>query len=292
MNSRRLTNIDNYLYEIVEDYIDAISDEEKNEILNSFCSSIWKCENKRRTYDKIIRFSIRKDLLGTDVGQVFETWSEVEYKGYKTMSKEFDWCNLIRQKANNLYTIYFDKDVILAKEYMDALKTPKRLYFNWINGEEMDASELTTIIDDAIANSIKLKGKYQKQKMVLSWEEYKIVVNEFFEKIFNNAVKISDYENKTKIINMYEFINEDNFYIRYFCKSLDGLIKDYQKKYYGLPQSSRKQYIRCQSCGKMIQRRSKKDFSTKYCSRCAIEEKKGKDRLRMANKRKVEKLNS
>lgn len=48
-------------------------------ILNSFCSSIWKCENKR-TYDKIIRFSIRKDLLGTDVGQVFETWSEVEYK--------------------------------------------------------------------------------------------------------------------------------------------------------------------------------------------------------------------
>src|SRR5574344_53952 len=150
IHSRRRVNIDKYLYEIIEDYKDSTSDEEKSDIFNSFCSSIWSCDNKRRIYTKTIRFTVRKDLLNTDIGQVFDTWSEVEYKGYKAMSKEADWCNLIRQKVNNLYTRYFDKEVILRKEYMNLIKTPKNLYFSWIAGQEMDSDELTTIIDDAI----------------------------------------------------------------------------------------------------------------------------------------------
>ena len=103
-------NIDKYLYEIIDDYKHSGSDEEKGDIFKSFCSSIWSSENKRRVYTKTIRFSVRKDLLQTDVGQVFDVWSEVEYIGYKAMTKETDWCSLIRQKVNNLYTRYFDKE--------------------------------------------------------------------------------------------------------------------------------------------------------------------------------------
>ncbi len=69
---------DDFLYEIIEDYKEAKTQEEKDEIFNSFCSSIWSSNNKRRTYIKSIKFSVRKDLLDTDLGQVFNTWSDID----------------------------------------------------------------------------------------------------------------------------------------------------------------------------------------------------------------------
>ena len=265
MSLRRQTNIDKYLYEIIDDYKHSGSDEEKDDIFKSFCSSIWSSENKRRVYTKTIRFSVRKDLLQTDIGQVFDVWSEVEYTGYKAMTKETDWCSLIRQKVNNLYTRYFDKEVILKKDYMNLLNTPKRLYYQWIDGIEMDADELTTIIDDAIDDAQKLKITYQKQKMELSWSEYKKVIEGFFQRCFDNCKLIEDYEKDSKYCGIYDFMNEDNFYIKYFCNRLEGNMKDYQKHYYGLKYSSRKGYKRCKRCGSLIENTGNKKM---YCDEC------------------------
>lgn len=262
-------NIDNtekYLYEIIDDYKHSDSDEERDDIFKSFCSSIWSCENKRRVYTKTIRFSVRKDLLDTEVGRVFDVWSEVEYKGYKAMSKETDWCSLIRQKINNLYTRYFDKEVILKRDYMSLLNTPKRLYYQWIDGIEMDADELTTIIDDAIDDAEKLRVKYQKQKMELSWNDYKKVVEGFLQRCFDNCKLIEDYEKDSKYCGIYDFMNEDNFYIKYFCKSIEGELAKYEKRYYELPQTSRKGYKRCKSCGGLVENTGNKKM---YCDDCA-----------------------
>ena len=244
----------------------------------SFCSSIWSNENKRRVYTKTIRFSVRKDLLQTDAGQVFDVWSEVEYTGYKAMTKETDWCSLIRQKINNLYTRYFDKDVILKKDYMSLLNTPKRLYYKWIDGIEMDADELTNIIDEAIDDAQKLKVTYQKQKMELSWSEYKKVIEGFFQRCFDNCKLIEDYEKDSKYCGIYDFMNEDNFYIKYFCNRLEGNMKDYQKHYYGLKYSSRNKYKRCECCGKMIEKTNNR---IKYCNNCSCEINKKKTRENM-----------
>lgn len=279
LNLRRLTSIDKeekYLYEIIDSYKHSNSDEEKSDIFKSFCSSIWSSDNKRRTYTKTIRFSVRKDLLNTDIGQVFDTWSEVEYKGYKAMSKETDWCSLIRQKVNNLYTRYFDEEVILKKDYMSLLNTPKRLYYQWIGGIEMDADELTTIIDDAIDDAEKLKTKYQKQKMKLSWSDYKKVAEGFFQRCFDNCKLIEDYEKDSKYCGIYDFMNEDNFYIKYFCDRLEGNMLDYQKHYYGLKYSSRKGYKRCKSCGCLIENNAS---NRQYCFEC-------KKKRRLETKRK------
>ena len=114
-----------FLYEIIEDYKEAENNEVKDEIFNSFCSSIWASDNKRRTYMKTIHFKVRNDLLDTELGRVFDTWSGIEYRYYKSMTKDENWCAIIRQKINNIYTRYFDKEVILNKEYMDLLKKPK-----------------------------------------------------------------------------------------------------------------------------------------------------------------------
>ena len=286
MSLRRLMSIDKYLYEIIDDYKHSDSDEEKDDIFKSFCSSIWSSENKRRVYTKTIRFSVRKDLLQTDIGQVFDVWSEIEYTGYKAMTKETDWCSLIRQKVNNLYTRYFDKEVILKKDYMNLLNTPKRLYYQWIDGVEMDADELTTIIDDAIDNAQKLKATYQKQKMELSWSEYKKVIEGFFQRCFDNCKLIEDYEKDSKYCGIYDFMNEDNFYIKYFCNRLEGNMKDYQKHYYGLKYSSRKGYKRCKDCGGLF------EFRAKNQRRCIDCQKKynRKNKTEKQRKYRVEKL--
>lgn len=259
--------IDKYLYEIIDDYQNANLEEEKWEIFKNFCYSIWSNKNKRRIYTKTIRFKVRDDLLNSDIGQIFNTWSEVDYVGYKAMTNDTDWCSLIRQKINNLYTRYCDKEVILRKDYMDLLKTPYNLYYRWTKGTEINTKELINVIEDSIYKATELKSTYQKQKIDLSWNDYKSIIEEFLLKIFNNCKPIEDYENENLTNKyIYEFANEDNSYISYFCKSLEGEMLKWQKKHYKV--RDHQQYKRCKECGDLIEISNKKDFSTKYCARC------------------------
>ena len=255
-----------FLYEIIEDYKEAENNEVKDEIFNSFCSSIWASDNKRRTYMKTIHFKVRNDLLNTELGQIFDTWSGIEYRYYKSMTKEENWCAIIRQKINNIYTRYFDKEVILNKEYMDLLKKPKLMYFDWLSGTEMDADTVTDIIDDTIDKAEKLKQRFQMEKMTLSWNEYKKVVEGFLRRCFDNCKLIEEYEDKTQIVNNYDFITEDNFYVKYINRYIDREIVQYQKKYYGVMQH--KKYSRCKRCGGIIERKNKYDYSSIYCVKC------------------------
>lgn len=252
-----------FLYEIIEDYKEAENNEVKDEIFNSFCSSIWASDNKRRTYMKTIHFKVRNDLLDTELGRVFNTWSGIEYRYYKSMTKDENWCSIIRQKINNIYTRYFDKEVILNKEYMDLLKKPKLMYFDWLSGIEMDADTVTDIIDDAIDEAEKLKQRFQMEKMTLSWDEYKKVVEGFLRKCFDNCKLIGEYEDKTQIVNNYDFITEDNFYVKYINRYMDREIVQYQKKYYGVRQH--KKYSRCKRCGGIIEKTGNKRL---YCDDC------------------------
>ena len=114
-----------YLYELIEDYKEAGTLEEKAEIFKLFCSLIWSCDNKRRIYAKTIHFTIRNDLLETDMGRLFSSWSSIEYNYYKSVTETENWYDLIRQKINNIYTRYFDSSVILGKEYICLLYTSR-----------------------------------------------------------------------------------------------------------------------------------------------------------------------
>jgi hypothetical protein len=274
-----------YLYEIIEDYKEAGSEEEKDKIFKSFCSSIWSSNNKRRIYTKSIKFNVRKDLLETDLGQVFNTWSSVDYKYYKSMTKDENWCSFIRQKINNIYTRYFDKEIILSKEYMELLKTPKHLYFQWIESvNDMGADTVTATIDNAIQESIYIKEKLQRQKMELPWENYKELIERFLLRCFNNCKLIGEYEDKTKLLSRFDFLTEDNFYVRYINRSLDGEIRKYQKQYYNV--RDHKKYKRCEMCGVIVEKANKHDYSTKYCSNCKNEAIRNQTKIRVQKYRK------
>lgn len=271
-----------FLYEIIEDYKEAENNEVKDEIFNSFCSSIWASDNKRRTYMKTIHFKVRRDLLDTELGRVFNTWSGIEYRYYKSMTKDENWCAIIRQKINNIYTRYFDKEVILNKEYMDLLKKPKLMYFDWLSGTEMDADTVTDIIDDTIDKAEKLKQRFQMEKMTLSWNEYKKVVEGFLRRCFDNCKLIEEYEDKTQIVNNYDFITEDNFYVKYINRYIDREIVQYQKKYYGVRQH--KKYSRCKRCGGIIEKTNNRVI---YCKECGKEMNRINTKNRMKKSRKA-----
>lgn len=216
-------------------------------------------------------------MLESEIGQVFNTWSEVEYVGYKAMSKDTDWCSLIRQKINNLYTRHFDSEVILNKDYMTLLKTPYNLYYRWIKGNEFNADELTKVIEDSIYKAAELKSIYQKQKMTLSWNEYKKVIEGFLQRTFNNCKLINEYENENLTNRyIYELAIEDNFYIRYICDSLESYMLNYQKEYYGLQRGRNKKYKRCKDCGDLIENTGNKKT---YCDECAAKRKKDSNKI-------------
>lgn len=276
---------DLFLYEIIEDYKEAKTEEEKNEIFNSFCSSIWSSDNKRRIYKKSVRFNVRKDLLQTELGQVFDTWSDIEYTYYKSMTKDENWRFIIRQKVNNIYTRYFDKEVILGKEYMSLLKVPKKLYYQWISGIDMETATVTGIIDDAIDNAGKVKLRLQKEKMSLSWNEYKKFVEDFLMRCFDNCRLIGEYEDNTKINTRLDFLTEDHFYVSYICRTLEGYFKNYQKEYYGVRRGHGNIYSRCKQCGSIIEKTGNKRM---YCNKCAIE-KERKRKREIAHKYRIAK---
>ena len=157
----------------------------------------------------------------------------------------------------------------------------------WSNiASKAHTPEIGTIIDNAMDDANNLKIKLQKEKMSLSWVKYKKIIEEFLRKAFDNCKLIEDFEDKTKLNNIYDFMTEDHFYVGYINKTLEGELMKYQKRYYGLPQNSRKGYIRCKLCGDMIVRTNNKKM---YCEKCANAKEKYRKRNNAYKYRKVAK---
>lgn len=253
-----------YLYEILDDYKEAETEDEKDEILNEFMKLIWSSKNKRIINKKYITIKVSDSLLKTDIGKVFDKYSSIEYTYYKSISKQQDFVSLIRQKLNNIYTNLCDGRVCIRKEYMDLIKQPKQMYFRWKNGEKYNATTLSLQIENILKEAEIIKEKYAKQKMNISWNEYKKIVVPYFKRMFENYIPLDEYEDKTVLTIDIDMWHEDNFAVAYLCKGIDGYMKNYQKEYYKLPRN--KSYDYC-SCGRMfIQNKQNNKFKCDTCS--------------------------
>jgi len=256
---------DKFLYEILDDYKETISDEDKDEIVKEFMKLIWSSNNKRSTYKKDIKFSVSKSLLDTEIGQIFNTYSEISYVSYRSMTKDTDFVSLIRQKINNIYTNLCDGNVCLKKEYMDLVKLPKQMYYRWKNGEIYDSNTLTLQLDNTLEEMEIVKEKYAKQKINISWNEYKKLIVPYFKRMFENFVPLEDFEDKSHLTLDIDTWNEDNFAVAYLCKGLDGYMKIYQKKYYNVPEH--KKYGRCDCGGMFVQNKKNNRFKCDKCNK-------------------------
>lgn len=254
---------DFYLYEFLEDYQNASSQKEQDSLFERFCQALWSGDGQPGICERAIRFRIRRDLLQTDAGRLFSRWSNLTYTGYPSVSLQTDWCSLIRQKINNLYTRYFDRRVILNKDYLELLHTPQRLYFRWAAGEPGDPQKAAAAIDAAMTRAEALKTVYQQQKMELSWSEYQRLIEGALRRILLNCKPLAEYEAGSSFCPMYDFIEEDHLYIRYICRCLQGELQKWQKQYYGL--RDHRKYRRCADCQGLFELRS---YNQQRCSHC------------------------
>lgn len=254
---------DKFLYEILDDYKETILDKDKDEIIKEFMKLIWSSKNKRSTYKKDLRFSVQKSLLQTEIGQVFNTYSEISYISYRSMTKNTDFVSLIRQKINNIYTNLCDGNVCLKKEYMDLIKQPKQMYYRWKSGETYNATTLTSQLGNILSELIKAKEKYAKQKMNISWNDYKKLIVPYFKRMFENFVPLEEFEDKNHLTIDINTWNEDNFAIAYLCKGLDGYMRNYQKEYYSVPRN--KKYDYCECGGMFVQNKKNNRFKCNTC---------------------------
>lgn len=269
MVKRMYSTENKFLYEILDDYKDAKSENDKDDILNSFMQLIWSSTNQRYVFQKDIKLKVRDDLIETDIGEIFNMYSSIPYMSYKSMSKDTDFVSLIRQKINNIYTNMCDKRVYIKKEYMDLVKKPKQMYFRWVSGEEYNPDMLTSILSTTLKNIEMTKEKLSKQKIDITWSEYKNIITPFFKRMFDNFIPLEDYEDKNKLTIDIDMWNEDNFAISYLCKGLVGYMRNYQKNYYGLyiPSSRINKVLnRCDCGGIFFQNKKNNKFKCDKCS--------------------------
>lgn len=254
-----------YLFEIIEDYKEEESCEDKAEIFSVFCNAIWNCPNQRRIFIKSIRYTLDPGLRNTALGRIFENWSLVEYYGFRSLTSDTDYASLLRQKINNLYIKLFDPKVILNKEYLDLLRVPKTLYYAWRDGREFAPEELTGLIDRAMDSAQIVKVRCEREKMTLVWSDYRKLIEAFLERAFKNCKLLEEVEDGGRMVLDIDCWNEDNLYIRYLCKSLDGELRKYQKNYYGVRDHHKLR--RCKDCGTLYEVKPRDTKSTQ-CGAC------------------------
>ena len=61
-------------------------------------------------------------------------------------------------------------------------------------------------------------------------DEAKKIIEDVLRKAFDNCRLIEDFEDKTKLNNIYDFMTEDHFYVGYINKTLEGELMKYQKR--------------------------------------------------------------
>jgi len=243
-----------YLYEILDDYKQT---ENKDEVFQLFMNLIWHSTNSRQVFTKYISFSMLPNLVETDVGKVFCDYMNILYISSKTTTTNTDFVSLIRQKINNIYNNYCEKRLCTRKDYMELLHTPKKLYFRWEKNQNdcKNVDDLLGMLTESLVQAEELKNQYSKQKMNLTWKQFKPVVEKYLRRAFENYIPLDEYENKNEFVLDTDLWTEDNFAIKYICNCLQQNMKHYQKEYYGLSNKGsrdKRKYKRCLECGKMF----------------------------------------
>lgn len=260
------------LSEILEDYQEFNEDE----ALDEFIKLLWNSNYGCRTYSKSYTFKLQPELLGNneELTKLFEPYQIIKIKHavsyYKNKPNPID---MIRIHINNMYMYLTNQEVYLSKEYFNYKIRPKKLYFKTIeqikNGEVVNIDEIRNQLLDLEKKTEELRLRDVEKKIELSFKEYKKIINGYIYKIFNNYKSPFEYEqeNGWELNVTHDAWHEDNYIVKYFCKSLTGYMKNY-KKYINFIYEKE-----CKICEMLFLPNSN---SQVYCEKCVKE----KERIR------------
>lgn len=250
-----------YLNEVFNTYYESENEKQKHNIKEGFKKIVWGTLPYTKL-DKHFSYKVSYDNITDEKAlSIFEKYQYIEYKILKSRYNinELDKEDLIKARINSNYGKYFDKEIYLKKEYYRALAQNKNIYFNYLRGEVEDLEKEIRINDALI---IKWREESLKWKSDTEWKDYKIYINECFDKIFNNYLPI-DEKVKAQIFfpNHIMDWDEDNYIVGYVNKSLNGYLKNYIRELH------KPRYKFCKICGCEINSKS----NNKYCKICAEE---------------------
>jgi hypothetical protein len=221
--------------ELLHEYKE-VDEHKKEQLLNEFINRLWKSNYTYKTYKKYYTYIVKDDLLENriDLIELFNKYSMIEYSVCRSFyDKQLTPIDYIRIHINNMYGYLTDKNVYLSKQYYQLLLTPKHEYFSTIdkikNGEVADCLEIEKRIVDSFTEADRIKQESIDKKLNLSWKEYKKLINSYIERLFNNYIPLEDYECKhgwEMHVNV-DGWSEDNYAVKYFCKSLTGYLRNY-----------------------------------------------------------------
>lgn len=253
------------LNELLEDYQEFNEDEALDEFIRLLWSSKYGC----RTYRKTYAFKLQPELLNNDdeLIKIFEPYQKIKIKHaisyYNDKPNSID---MIRIHVNNMYMYLVNQEVYLSKEYFNSKIQPKKLYFKTIerikNGEKVDVAEVKNQLFKLERKTEELRLRDVEKKIELSFNDYKKIINGYIFRIFNNYKSPFEYEqeNGWELNVIHDAWHEDNYIIKYFCKSLTGYMKNY-KKYINFTYEKE-----CKMCDMLFLPNSNRQVYCHYCT--------------------------
>lgn len=263
------------LNELLEDYQEYNEDEAYDE----FISMLWNSKYGMRTYKKVYTFKIQPKALNNDerLINLFKSYQKIEVRYAKSYYNDSPTSiDMIRIRVNSMYLYLTNHDVFLSKEYYDELLKPRNLYYQTIkaikDGKEIDVDEIINNIKISNVKLMEIKERDIAKKIDLTFTEYKKLINEYILRLFNNYKPPHQYEieHGWELKVDHDGWHEDNYIVKYFCKSLTGYMQSYVK-------SLNVKIKHCQECGEILNVTGNRQ---KYCLSCSKE----KERLRQLRK--------
>lgn len=271
------------LSELLEEYKET---DKNKQVIREFTKLLWDSKYTFKKHKKYYKYEVDKEVFKDrqDLIELFEKYKLIEFTFCKSYyKKRLEHIDYIKIHINNMYAFLVDKTVYLPKEYYQLLLTPKNEYFTTLkalkNGEVVDYDKVNHKIEFSLMEAEEIKSQAIHNKINLKWSDYKDLINIYTERIFNNYIPPNEYEAEhgwEMKVNV-DGWNEDNYIVKYFCKSLTGYMRNYVKS---LNQEEKK----CKNCGKAIDTTSNRQ---KYCEKCKKEIIKKQTRLRVNKFRNV-----
>lgn len=256
------------LNELLEEYKET---DDTQSVINEFTNMLWSSKYTLKKHKKYFTFDVSAELLNhnKELIELFESHNYIEFTFCKSYyKKRMDYIDYIRIHVNNMYGYLVDKSLYLPKSYYQLLLAPKNEYYYVIesikNGETVNYQEVKNRIDFSLTQAERIKKEAGDKKIDMKWREYKELINKYIERLFKNYKPPEEYEElhgwQMKI--HIDGWSENNYVIKYFCKSLSGYMRNYVKD------SFRDYQKYCIRCTKKITTTSNR---RKYCDSCKIE---------------------
>lgn len=253
------------LSELLEDY----QEYNEDEALDEFIDLLWSSNYGLRTYKKYYTFQVEPTALNNDekLIEIFKPYQSTEIQYAKTYHKDKpDSIDMIRIHINNMYMYLTNDDVYLKKEYYEEKLKPRSLYYETIkklkSNELIDADYIKEQLELSQTIAEKYKLESQLKKIKLDFNAYKELINDYIYRLFNNYKPPYKYEQEHgwELKASHDGWNEDNYVVKYFCKSLTGYMMNHVNKL-----KPKNRIKKCKLCDNQFSFKSSKK---KYCDDC------------------------